>query len=245
MATIVPAVWTPDLVLDRAADATRDVERGFDDLAGLADLLAVADPARIDHRASGADGPTERVGEILDELQAVGVADAAPATDDDPCLLDGRGGTGLGDGLDDLHGGQLRHGASATVSTAPGRRRLLRGDRSRSNDHDPAAVIEDAMRHELAAERAHLDLRSAVRPIDTGAVDEHRHFRQPDEQPGDVLAVVRRADEHDVRLVLPDECGQPRRDHRRDGTAAAPASTSAARTPPEYSAADAAAPEAP
>ena len=33
-----------DLVLDRAADAARDVERRLDDLARLADLLAIGDP---------------------------------------------------------------------------------------------------------------------------------------------------------------------------------------------------------
>ena len=45
-ATIVPGRLHPDLVLDRAADPEREVELGLDDLAGLADLLAVRDPAR-------------------------------------------------------------------------------------------------------------------------------------------------------------------------------------------------------
>src|SRR5438552_3443977 len=45
----------PYLVLDRTTDAKSEVELGLHDLAGLADLLAVRDPARIDCSASGAN----------------------------------------------------------------------------------------------------------------------------------------------------------------------------------------------
>ena len=49
----------------------REVQLRLDDLAGLADLLAVRDPARVDGRARRADGAAERRGELLDELEAV------------------------------------------------------------------------------------------------------------------------------------------------------------------------------
>ena len=96
----------PDLVLDRAADAEREVQLGLDDLAGLADLLAVRDPARIHGGPGRTDRATERLGELLDDPEAIRAADAATAGDDDPGLLDRRGGAGLADPIDDADRGQ-------------------------------------------------------------------------------------------------------------------------------------------
>ena len=78
-------------MLDRAADPERQVELGLDDLARLADLLAVRDPARVDRRPCRADGAAERVGDVADDSEAVRPADAAASGDDDPGLLDGCG----------------------------------------------------------------------------------------------------------------------------------------------------------
>ena len=50
----------PDLVLDRAADPEREVERRLHDLAGLADLLGVRDPARVDRGPGRPDRAAER-----------------------------------------------------------------------------------------------------------------------------------------------------------------------------------------
>lgn len=47
-------------------------------LAGLADLVAVRVPAGVDGGARGADGGAEGVGEVLDDGEALGRADAAP-----------------------------------------------------------------------------------------------------------------------------------------------------------------------
>ena len=69
----------PDLVLDRAADPEREVELRLHDLAGLADLLGVRDPAGVDRRARRTDRAAERLGELLDELEALRPADAAAA----------------------------------------------------------------------------------------------------------------------------------------------------------------------
>ena len=98
----------PDLVLDRAADPEGEVELGLDDLAGLADLLGVRDPAGVDGRPRRPDGAAERVGDLLDDLEAVRAADPAAAGDDDPGLLDRGGGAGLLDPVDDRDPRQSR-----------------------------------------------------------------------------------------------------------------------------------------
>ena len=56
-------------VLDRAGDAGGDIQLRRDGLAGLADLVGVRVPARVDRRTRGTDGRTEGVGERLDRLE--------------------------------------------------------------------------------------------------------------------------------------------------------------------------------
>src|SRR5215218_8304381 len=70
-----------DLVLDRAGDARREVELGRDGLAGLADLRGVRVPAGVDDRARRGDCAAQRAGELLERLEALGVAEAATAGD--------------------------------------------------------------------------------------------------------------------------------------------------------------------
>ena len=84
----------------------REVQLGLDDLAGLADLLAVRDPARIDRGPGRADRAAERLGELLDDPEAIRAADAAATGDDDPRLLDRRRRTGLADPVHDADGRQ-------------------------------------------------------------------------------------------------------------------------------------------
>src|SRR5262245_47683106 len=62
-------VLHPDLVLDRARDAGREVELRRDRLPGLADLGRVGVPAGVDDRAGRGDGAAHRVGELLAELE--------------------------------------------------------------------------------------------------------------------------------------------------------------------------------
>src|SRR5215218_4076183 len=73
-----------DLVLDGAGDAGRQVELGRDGLAGLADLRRVRVPAGVDHGARGRHGAVaaEGLGQRLDELEALGLAEAAAAGDE-------------------------------------------------------------------------------------------------------------------------------------------------------------------
>ena len=56
-------------VLDGAGDAVGDVQLRRDGLAGLADLVGVRVPARVDRGAGGADGGAEGVGQVLDEAK--------------------------------------------------------------------------------------------------------------------------------------------------------------------------------
>ena len=68
-------------VLDGPGDARRDVQLRRDGLAGLADLELVRVPAGVGGGAGGADGRAERVGQLLDDRELLGRADA-PATGD-------------------------------------------------------------------------------------------------------------------------------------------------------------------
>ena len=77
-----------DLVLDRARDAGRQVELRRDGLAGLADLARVREPAGVDDRAGGGDGAAERRGQLVELLEAVGVAKAAAARHEHVGVLD-------------------------------------------------------------------------------------------------------------------------------------------------------------
>ena len=77
-------------MLDRAGDAGRQVELRRDRLAGLADLGGVRVPAGVDDRARRGDGAVaaERAGERLELLEALGLAEAAAAGDEDVGALD-------------------------------------------------------------------------------------------------------------------------------------------------------------
>src|SRR4051794_31695792 len=93
-----------DLVLDRARDARRQVELRRDGLARLADLAGVRIPAGVDHRAGGRHGAVaaEGTGERLELLEALGLAEAAAARDEDLGVLDVDVGAALLAALDHL-----------------------------------------------------------------------------------------------------------------------------------------------
>src|SRR3954451_6146677 len=79
----VLGVLHADLVLDSSRDARRQVQLRRDGLARLADLCGVGLPACADHRASGGHCAAQRVRELLTELEALGLAEAAAAGDED------------------------------------------------------------------------------------------------------------------------------------------------------------------
>src|SRR5215218_3194076 len=91
-----------DLVLDRSGDAGGEVELRRHRLAGLADLGGVRVPAGIDHRAGRRHGPAHHARELLERLEALGLAEAAAAGDEDVGVLDVHVGAALLAALDHL-----------------------------------------------------------------------------------------------------------------------------------------------
>src|SRR5437899_1959250 len=78
-----------DLVLDRAGDAEREVELRRDRLARLADLRGVRVPAGVDDRPRRRNRSPQRVRQRLGQLlEALGLAQAAAAADQDVGVLD-------------------------------------------------------------------------------------------------------------------------------------------------------------
>src|SRR4051812_16180086 len=77
------ALW-----LDRARDAGRRVELRRARLAGLADLRGVGVPAGVDHRACRGDRAAQRARQLLELLEALGLAEPAAAGDEDVGVLD-------------------------------------------------------------------------------------------------------------------------------------------------------------
>src|ERR1700694_1746580 len=77
-----------DHVLNRAADAARNVQIRSDPRPGLAALIAVWPPAEAGYRTRAADRATEQAGEFLQRGEALGAAHAATAADDDACLCE-------------------------------------------------------------------------------------------------------------------------------------------------------------
>src|SRR4029077_18991982 len=78
----------PDLVLDRAGDASSQVELRRDRLTGLADLGRIGVPAGIDHGTGRGNRPAHRLGQLLAQLEALGRAEATATADEDVGVLD-------------------------------------------------------------------------------------------------------------------------------------------------------------
>ena len=188
-----------DLVLDGAADADRDVEGGLDDLARLPDLLGIRQPAGIDDGAGAGDGATEGIREVLDDPEPVRSGDPATASHHDLGVVDGDGGPGRRDALDDTDplvdrdGRPRRRGRDRPEAAT-----LPRRGRARPHDDDAAARREAAARDEPATERAHLDDRAAIEPGHGRRVDEDGQAEASGDDAGDVLAIRRGGDEHEI-----------------------------------------------
>src|SRR3954447_7316792 len=90
----------PHLVLDRARDPRGQVQLRRDGLARLADLGRVGVPAGVDHGARGGDRAAHRTRELLERLEALGLAEAATARDEDVGVLDVHVGAALLAALD-------------------------------------------------------------------------------------------------------------------------------------------------
>src|SRR3954452_4950111 len=164
-----------DLVLDRAGDARGEVQLRRDGLARLADLRRVRVPAGVDHRTGGRDGgvAAERLGQVLGELEALGLAQAAAAGHQDVGALDVDVGAALLAARD--HRGLLRVRAELDVDRLDGGRaaaRLLDLERVEAPDDDPAVLVARGRDARVAQDRA-LGGQLAVDHVDRR--DLHRH----------------------------------------------------------------------
>src|SRR4051794_992883 len=132
-----------DLVLDRARDPRGQIELRRDRLAGLADLRGVRPPARVDHRARGRDGAAERVREVLELLEARGLAQPAAARDEDVGVLDVDVGAALLAALDHLRAQRVRLELDAEVLDRGAAAGLadLEGVQAPDDHADPGAVV--------------------------------------------------------------------------------------------------------
>ena len=80
--------FMPTMCWVAPGDAGGDVDGRLDDLAGLADLVAVRHPAGVDDRPRRAGRALEQLGERLDHLVLRGLAEAAAAGHDDVRLVE-------------------------------------------------------------------------------------------------------------------------------------------------------------
>src|SRR5579862_4449639 len=200
----------PDLVLDRAGDAHRQVEARLHDLARLADLLGVRDPAGVDRGSRGPDGPAEKAGDLLDELEPLLAAGTAPARDDDPGIVDGHRRALRFEAIDDRCRRQRRGARRRPPLDPAGLLRGLRvhGIRADRDDPDPGAVDEPRDRDELAAEHAHLD-GLAIAPGHGRRVDERGAVEERQQAAGDVAAIWPGAGQDEGRSGRVDDRRRP------------------------------------
>src|SRR5581483_12041801 len=69
-------------VLARARDTEGEVELRRDRPPALADLPLPREPAQVDRHPAPAQGGAEQVGQLLEQAETLGAADAATARDD-------------------------------------------------------------------------------------------------------------------------------------------------------------------
>src|SRR4051794_4430497 len=147
----------PDLVLDRAGDARREVELRRDGLARLPDLRGVRVPARVDDRAGRRDGAAERAGQVLERLEALLVAQSAPAGDERLGVLDVHVGPALLAALDHPRAGREVRELDVEVldrGGVGGIGLLLRLEGVQAPDDDPLALVARRGDRRVAQDRA-------------------------------------------------------------------------------------------
>src|SRR5919201_1777812 len=131
------------LVLDGAGDARGEVELGRHRLAGLADLAGVGEPARVHNGARRGDRATEGAGQLLELLEALGLAEAAAAGDEHLGVLDVDVGAALLAALH--HGGPGRPGRQLNLDVLECGRRAVALDRlervQAPDDHAEVALV--------------------------------------------------------------------------------------------------------
>src|SRR3954452_8190120 len=163
-----------DLVLDGAGDARRQVQLRGDGLARLADRRRVGVPAGVDHRAGGGDGAVaaERLGQVVAELEALGLAQAAAAGDQDAGALDVDVGPALLAARDDRRLAALGRQVGVDALDGGGAAALLGLERVEAGDDDALVLVARGRDRRVAEDRPLGDQGAAV---DVDARDLHRH----------------------------------------------------------------------
>src|SRR4051794_25681444 len=191
-----------DLVLDRAGDAGGQVELRRDRLAGLADLGGVGVPAGVDHGARGGDGgvAAERLGQRFGELEALRLAEAAAAGDEDVGALDVHVGAALLAALDHLGLGRPGRELDLDVLDRGAAAALLRLEGVEAADDDALVFVGRRRDARVAQDRA-LGGELAVDDVDLR--DLHRHAgAQARGQAGADLEAEQAAAEDGVLMAL-------------------------------------------
>ena len=150
----------PDPVLHRARDAQPEVQRGLDDLAGLADLARVRDPAGVDGGPRRADHAAQ-----LGCASSSTIPKPSGLPTPRPPTTTIRASSSDASAPDSAT--RSRTAAAGSPARPPRRgprpsRRLAAGAAStafEAHGHDPGRAGEDAARDRLGAQDARLDLR--------------------------------------------------------------------------------------
>ena len=197
-------------------DAGRQVQLRRDGLARLADLGGVGVPAGVDHGARGRHGAVaaERLGQRLDELEALGLAQAAAAGDEHVGALDVDVGAALLAALD--HRGLLGLGRELDLDVLDGRGARagllgLEGVEAADDDPDVRAEVDLGDRG-VAQDRA-LGDELAVGHVDRGDLHRHAGAQARGEARADLEAEQAAAEERVAVAVVGDDLGH-RVDHR-------------------------------
>jgi hypothetical protein len=91
-------------VLNGPADTTGDVESWFNRLAGLPNLVAIGQPARIDDGTRSTGSATQCRSQFLDEAKVFRLAQATTSTDDDAGIFQCRSFAGYLNIIENLDG---------------------------------------------------------------------------------------------------------------------------------------------
>ena len=205
-----------DPVLDRAADAGRDVELRPHGLAGLADLPIGLDPAGLHHRSGAADLGPEHPRQVPDQLEVVGLLQALAAGHDDVRVgqVDGVA-VGVGDEVEQLgddvgldHPERHLDAIAAAAVVAP---RHLHHAWADGGHLRPVGQRHDRAQQRAAEGRPRRRQRAPV-DVELGAVGRQAGAQRGGHRARQVAAHRRRAEQHDLRLVLVDEVGQALRE---------------------------------
>ena len=179
-------------------------------------------PAGVDHRARGGDGAAERRGELLAELEALGLAEAAAAGDEDVGVLDVDVGAALLAALDHRRLGRAvraaRTSTSSTVAAPPPVSSISNALR-RPMMMPTVAVVLDLGDRRVAEDRALGDELAAL-DVDRGDLHRHAGVQARGQAGADLEAEQAAAEQRVVVAAVGDDLGHRVDDRLREALGA-------------------------